>query len=104
MELGNISDSNTQVTGPQDSANPAMYATAAISGPKPTALAWNWKPSVIMATPITMPPMISSGLRPSRSTVRIATTVKTTFATPTMTVCNSAESVEAPRFLNISGA
>ena len=71
---------------------------------RPTALAWNWKPRVIIATPMTRPPMINKGLRPSRSTVRIATTVKITFASPTITVCHSAESVDAPRFLNIRGA
>ncbi len=49
-------------------------------------------------------PMISSGLRPSRSTLRIATTVKRVLAAPTTTVCSIETSVEAPMFWNISGA
>ena len=43
-------------------------------------------------------------LRPQRSTVTSATSVNTTFATPTMMVWSSDASVEAPMFLNMSGA
>ena len=42
--------------------------------------------------------MTSSGLRPHLSTVTMATTVKITLAPPTMIVCSSAVSVEAPMF------
>ena len=57
-----------------------------------------------MATAMTSAPRIISGLRPTRSTVLVATRVKATLAMPTTTVCNSALSVEAPIFLNIMGA
>jgi hypothetical protein len=64
----------------------------------------NRKPSEIIDTAITAPPRISSGLRPQRSTVTSAISVNTMLATPTMMVCSSALSVDAPMFWNISGA
>src|SRR5689334_19662853 len=104
MELGNISESNTQVTGPQENAKPAIYTTTATRAPMPTALALNKQPNTIMATAITSAPAMSNGLRPQWSTVTMATTVNSTLAAPTTTVCNSATSVDAPMLWNISGA
>ena len=58
------------------------------------------------AMPIIMPvdPIISSGLRPTRSTVKIATTVKMMFTTPMTTVCNIEASPVAPMFSKMRGA
>ena len=58
------------------------------------------------AMPIIMPvePTISSGLRPTRSTVKIATTVKRMLTTPMTTVCSIEASPEAPMFAKMRGA
>ena len=58
------------------------------------------------AMPIIMPvePIISSGLRPTRSTVKIATTVKRMLTTPMTTVCSIEASPEKPMLAKIRGA
>src|SRR6516165_6948253 len=101
IEFGNISDSMTQATGPQDSAKPAIYTTTATRAASPTLCALNRQPNAIMAAAMMKAPVTSSGLRPHLSTVTMAMTVKITLALPTTTVCNIAVSVVAPMLENI---
>ncbi len=60
--------------------------------------------STVMPMSIPIEPTIRSGLRPTLSTVKIATTVNTMFTMPITTVCSMETSPVAPMFSKILGA
>src|SRR5699024_7591365 len=98
--LGKISAIKTQQTGPQDIINEAVYKIIKNNVDIPMILkkAREAIPNIPIAIPIE--PRIKSGFLPHISTVKIATTVKTTLTAPIITVCNIDASFVKPMLSN----
>ena len=86
--MGNISEMSTQQIGPHENMNEAEYIKMLIMVTSSNP-AWP-KLKATPKAPNAMPnePVMSKGLRPHRSTVKMATKVKSMLTTPIITVLN----------------
>ena len=103
MVLGKISDISTQQIGPHDIMKKAAYTITDSTGSIPLTPMLSHKATANAPAAIPMDPMMSKGLRPKRSTVKMATSVKIMLTIPIMTVC-IIPPPSAPAFSNIRGA
>ena len=87
MVFGKISEINTQQIGPHDIMKNAAYTITENTGRIPLIPMLSHIATANAPTAIPIEPIISNGLRPKRSTVKIATSVNTMFTIPMITVC-----------------
>ncbi len=85
--LGKISEINTQQIGPHENMKQAEYSMMLTTGTAEGTSITLLKATPSAPIPIPSEPVISSGLRPRRSTVNMATSVNDMLTIPMITVC-----------------
>ena len=101
--FGKISEINTQQIGPHDIIKNAAYTITETTGKIPFIAMLSHIATANAPTAIPIEPIINSGLRQKRSTVKIATNVKMMFTIPIITVC-IIPPPSAPAFSKMRGA
>ena len=95
--FGNISDNNTQTTGPIDNAKEAINRSTPIKETIPTLSCCNEIPNNKKPVTIPIDPIYNNGFLPNLSTVNIATNVKIKFTNASKICCAKTSSLPKPK-------